>query len=165
MAELRGRRPKATYASLLKVEGGLTGTLTPIEGGDGALTPLKLAIDSISLHDLVFPSTGAAAGKVLTISTDGESMEWKTPSASSSGGGGGGTMWESFPDQVNYQYNENEAVSVITELLGSDTRTTTYSYNANGKVENITINYLGQTRVETYTYQDGKVTSMVAIIT
>jgi hypothetical protein len=161
MAVLQGRSPKTTFANLLTVEGGLTVSLTPVESGGGKTTPLKLSTTSISIHDLTFPSTGVAAGKVLTISADGLSMEWKTPAASS-GGGGGGTVLETEADAIYYEYNDDEVVSVMTEHFGSETRVTTYSYSVTGKVDTITIEYLGQTRIETYTYINGKVTSMVA---
>ena len=158
MAELQGRKPKDTYQSILKIEGGVTSSLVSVESGDGKSTPLKLSLTSIAIHDLVFPST-AIPGRFLAVSQDGTSMEWKS---APSGGGGGNVGSNGDPDEINYFYNENDAVSVMTERFGSDVRTTTYDYNPQGKVETVTINYLGQTRVETYTYVNGKVTSMVA---
>lgn len=153
---LSGRRPKATFNQLLRVEDGITTELSTVLDGSGVETPLKLSSTSVALHNLVFTTTGAAANKILSISSDGTSMVWVNQQ---SGSGGGGDL---PPDAIYYSYNQDGVVEVMTEHFGSDVRTTTYVYDANGKVEQITIEYLGSTRIENYTYLNGKVISMIA---
>jgi hypothetical protein len=53
MATLAGTKVKDKYINLLQVEGGVDGTLTTVEGGDGASTALKLSSTEVEL-----PSTG-----------------------------------------------------------------------------------------------------------
>lgn len=157
MPSLSNRKPKDTFKGLLKVgDGGLNTTLVTMEDGDGNATPIKLGLGLISIHDLLFPVSGASAGKVLTVSANGTSLEWKTPSGGSQGSA------EPLPDSATYQYNQDGTISVVTEIIGGETKTTSYAYSVDGRVESVTTTYQGSTRVETYTYQNGKVASMTA---
>lgn len=83
MATLRGRNPKNTVQELLKINAsGLTGTLATVESGDGTATPLQLSTTAIALNGVQWPTTGASAGTVLTVSSNGTSLEWANGSSS-----------------------------------------------------------------------------------
>lgn len=91
MATLRGRNPKNTVQELLKINAsGLTGTLATVESGDGTATPLQLSTTAIALNGVQWPTTGASAGSVLTVSSNGTSLEWAA---------GGSTSWDTLTDK------------------------------------------------------------------
>lgn len=82
MATLRGRNPKNTVQELLKINAsGLSSTLVTVESGDGTATPLQLSTTAIALNGVQWPTTGASAGKVLSVATGGTALEWVTPAS------------------------------------------------------------------------------------
>jgi hypothetical protein len=94
MATLRGRNPKATVQELLKINAsGLTSTLASIESGEGISTPFQLSTTQIALNGITWPTTGAASGKVLTVSSNGTSAEWATVEA------GGSSDWDDLTNK------------------------------------------------------------------
>ena len=48
---------------------------------------------------------GGTSGQVPTIASDGESVEWKTPSGGGGGGGGGGVEWVEVTPSLPYSTN------------------------------------------------------------
>jgi hypothetical protein len=83
MSTLYGRTPSTTYPELLKLNhdgGGLDTILRDVEDGDGQPSPLKLAVDKISLHGQIWPSSGSQTGKVLKVTSSANTLEWGTVS-------------------------------------------------------------------------------------
>jgi hypothetical protein len=79
MTTLFNRSPRDSFPELLKLStSGATQTLQSVEDGNGAALPLKLSTLAVAIHGLAFPSSGAAAGKILAVAANGVSMEWKT---------------------------------------------------------------------------------------
>ena len=92
MATLRGRNPKNTVQELLKINAsGLTSTLATVESGEGISTPFQLSTTQIALNGLTWPTTGASAGNVLTVSSNGTSLEWAAS--------GGSSSWDDLTDK------------------------------------------------------------------
>jgi hypothetical protein len=79
MSTLYGRTPSATYPELLKINhtgGGIDATLREVEDGEGVVTPLKLAVGKLAIHNQLWPSTGAVTGKVLKVSSTANTLVW-----------------------------------------------------------------------------------------
>lgn len=78
MSSLHRRSPSETFGELLKlssVKVGMTGALTQVEDGHGTACPLQLSTTEIALNGLRWPTTGAAPGKVLGVSSDNQ-LSW-----------------------------------------------------------------------------------------
>ena len=72
MATLTGKTPKATYKDLLQVSNsnsGVDGTLRAVSDGEGTDSALKISSSSVSINDLVYPTSDGSANQV--IKTDG----------------------------------------------------------------------------------------------
>jgi hypothetical protein len=134
--------------SMVWIVAGSSGPSTPTDKGT-----LKVS-DGSSMVDLLVGTNG----QVLTAdSTTISGMKWATlPS-------GGGTG-DPIPDRTVYTYNNDNAISEVTEFIGEQSRVSTYTYNSNGSINTITISYQGSTRVETYTYVNGQVSTMTSSI-
>lgn len=84
MSSLYGRSPKNSLRELLKIqEPSLGSSLSTIETGDAVATPLQLSPTQVAINGLVWPTTGAAQGKVLTVASGGTTLTWETPSTAS----------------------------------------------------------------------------------
>lgn len=81
MSSLFGRSPKNTIKELLTLNNvdGITTALTPIGDGKGAVSPLAVSDTKVSINSMVWPTTGAAAGKVLSVSAATNQLEWAMP--------------------------------------------------------------------------------------
>lgn len=72
MADLTGKQPRYTYKDLLQVSNtnnGLDGTLRYISSGSGTASVLGLSTASVSINDLVYPTSDGTSGQAIL--TDG----------------------------------------------------------------------------------------------
>jgi hypothetical protein len=78
MASLFGKTPKDSLQEILTINSvdGITTALTQVGDGKGGLSPLAVSDTKVSINDLVWPTTGAAAGKVLAVSATTNQLEW-----------------------------------------------------------------------------------------
>lgn len=78
MASLFGRTPKSTIKELVTINNanGITTALAKIGDGNGGLSPLAVSDTKVSINDLVWPTAGAATGKILAVSSTTNQLEW-----------------------------------------------------------------------------------------
>lgn len=78
MASLFGRTPKSSLKELLTInnQDGVTTALSTIGDGKGGQSPLALSDTKIALNSMVWPTTGAATGKILAVSAITNQLEW-----------------------------------------------------------------------------------------
>jgi hypothetical protein len=61
---------------------GITTALAKIGDGNGGLSPLAVSDTKVAINDLVWPTAGAATGKILAVSSTSNQLEWITLPAS-----------------------------------------------------------------------------------
>ena len=80
MASLFGKTPKSSLQEILTINApeGITAALAQVGDGKGGLSPLAVSDTKVSINNLVWPTTGAATGKVLAVSATTNQLEWTT---------------------------------------------------------------------------------------
>jgi hypothetical protein len=141
-----------------------------VEDGLGVATPLKVSKTSFSIHDLIFPSTNATPGYVLSVSSDGTSMEWVDAGAgSSSEPTAKGTIKVSDGEtQIDLPVGNNGQVLMADSTKPGGVKWGTvasggggaaevidsaeYTYTESNEVSTVTEHIGDNVRVSTYTY-------------
>jgi len=124
MSSLLGRKPKDSFGEILKTStlGGVSSSLATVEDGNGVAVPLKLSTTQVAINDLIWPTSGAASGKLLSVGS-GNQLSWvDAPS--------------SLPDQTG-----NEGKFLTTN--GSVASWTTVSVSPGGATTQIQFNDAG----------------------
>lgn len=79
MASLRGKSPKESFSTLLKLsDTQATTTLQNMTDGEGNTLPISISKTNVAIQGLAWPTTGAGPGKILTVNEEGEALEWAT---------------------------------------------------------------------------------------
>lgn len=148
MASLQGRTHDSTYKDLLQVSNsnsGVDGTLRTVEDGEGTASALKISSTSVSINNIIYPTTDGTVGQVIV--TDGAgNLSFSSAAGGVSDGDKGditvsasGATWTIDNDVVTYAKMQN--VSATDKILGR-------SSSGAGDVEEITCTAFGRSLID-----------------